>query len=250
VSPDQPDVISFGHVRTDSYRVARAAVVLLSAALAIAITVAVHYHGQVEALHRQARNAPSRAASPTPAPRTALRSAGPIEVVNGNSLRFAVKGTTGAVVSVEYLRADHGRETMWLTVAISGLPLGWMYSATAGRCLQGRPVSLTTTGGIPDRHSGILLLPLNGVPVSTTEVTWLDLKTARGVLLGGIRGNFLVGQATTPIAPDNVCTGTPTVLQGGGSSAARWVLTCARIGLGQQLDSLCFAMVASAVLCG
>jgi hypothetical protein len=200
VSRDQPDVISFGHVRTGGYRVAWAAVVLLSAALAIAIVAAVHYHGQVVAPHRQVRGASSSAASATPVPPTANRPAGPIEVVNGNTLRFAVKGTAGAVVSVEYLRADHGPVTAWLSVAIRGLPLGWSYSASAGRCVHGRPESLTTLGALPDRRSGILLLTLSGFRVSTTEAIWLDLKTARGVLLGGIRGDLLVRQATTPIA--------------------------------------------------
>ena len=200
MEPNQPDVICCG--RPPRMRVNRAtwtAVVVLSAALAAALVLVVHYHGQVVALHRQAHNASRRAVSPTSAPPTALR--GPIEVVNGNTLSFAVKGTAGAVVSVEYLRVDQGRETMWLNLAISGLPLGAIYSATAGKCLHGRPVSLTTTSAIPDRQSGILLLRLNGVHVSTSEVTWLDLKTARGVLLGGIRGNLLVRQATTPVAP-------------------------------------------------
>jgi hypothetical protein len=174
--------------------------VLLSAALAIAVVAAVHYHGQVVALHRQARSASSSAASPTPVSSTAVRPAWPIEVVNGNTLSFAVKGTAGAVVSVEYLRADHGHVTLWLSVATSGLPLGWSYSATAGKCLHGRPVFLTTTSALPNRHSGILLLTLNGFHASMTEAIWLDLKTARGALLGGIRGNLLVRQATTPIA--------------------------------------------------
>jgi hypothetical protein len=201
MKPDDRDVISFGRPRTGANRIAwaganriaRAVVALLSVFLAIAIVVAVQYHGQVVALHRQVRNTSRGAVSPTSS-RTPAPS---IEVVNGNTLSFAVKGTAGAVVSVEYLRADHGRQTMWLSVATSGLPLGWSYSATAGKCLHGRPVSLTTTSAIPDRRSGILLLPLNGVHVSMTEVIWLDLKTAQGGLLGGIRGNLLVRQATT-----------------------------------------------------
>jgi hypothetical protein len=201
VSPEQPDVISFGHPRTGSNRVAGAAVVLLIAALAIAITIAVHYHGQVVALHRRARNASPPTASPTVVPQTALRSAGPIEVVNGNTLSFAVRGTAGAVVTVEYLRADHGREAMWLSVAIRGLPRGYIYLAKAGKCAQGRPVTLAAYSGIPDRQSGILLLVMDNIPPSTSQMAWLTLNTGRGMRLGGIRGDFLVGQATTPIAP-------------------------------------------------
>lgn len=216
MSPEQPDVISFGHPRTGSNRVAGAAVVLLTAALAIAIIVAVHYHGQVVAQHRQARNASppaaSPAASPTLAPPTALRSAGPIEYVNGNTLSFAVRGTAGAVVTVEYLRADHGREAMWLSVAIRGLPRGYIYLAKAGKCVQGRTVTLAAYSGIPDWQSGILLLVMNNIPASTGQIAWLTLNTGRGMQLGGIRGDFLVGQATPPIAPvGEVCGHTGSV---------------------------------------
>ena len=39
----------------------------------------------------------------------ALRPSGPIKVVTGNTRSFAVQGTAGAVVQVQYLRVDHGR---------------------------------------------------------------------------------------------------------------------------------------------
>jgi hypothetical protein len=135
------------------------------------------------------------------------RPTGPIEVLNGNTLSFAVQGTTGAVVQVQYLQVDHGRETMWLSVATRGLPRGYDYLAKAGKCVQGRPITLATFSGLPDWHSGILLLAANNVPVSTREVTWLTLNNVRGERLGGIRGLFLVAQATTPIAPSGAVCG-------------------------------------------
>jgi hypothetical protein len=68
VHADEPDVISFGHRRAGANRVAWAAIALLSAALVIAVVVAVHYHRQVVALQRQARNASRPAAAPATSP--------------------------------------------------------------------------------------------------------------------------------------------------------------------------------------
>jgi hypothetical protein len=137
----------------------------------------------------------------------ALRPSGPIKVVNGNTLSFAVQGTAGAVVQVQYLRVDHGRETLWLSVVTRGLPRGVDYTAKAGKCARGRPVTLATLSGLPDRRSGILLLAVNNVPASARQVTWLTLNNVRGQRLGGIRGLFLIGQATTPIAPGEAACG-------------------------------------------
>jgi hypothetical protein len=137
----------------------------------------------------------------------ALRPPGPIEVVNGNTLSFAVQGTAGAVALVQYLRVDHGRETLWLSVAAKGLPRGVDYTAKAGKCARGRPVTLATSSGLPDWHSGILLHAVNDVPVSVRQVTWLTLNNVRGQRLGGIRGLFLVRQGTTPIAPGGAACG-------------------------------------------
>jgi hypothetical protein len=136
-----------------------------------------------------------------------LHPAGPIKVVNGNTLSFAVQGTAGAVVQVQYLQVDHGRETMWLSVVTRGLPRGFDYTAKAGKCVRGRPVTLATYSGLPDPHSGILLLAVNNLPVSTRQVTWLTLDNVRGQRLGGIRGLFLVRQAATRIAPGGAVCG-------------------------------------------
>jgi len=145
-------------------------------------------------------------AFPTEKP-AVLRPAGRIVVVNGNTLSFPVQGTTSAVVQLQYVRADHGGETMWLSVVTRGLPLGYDYTAQAGKCVRGRPITLAALTGLPDRHSGILLLAVNNIPASTREITWLTLNNFRGKRLGGIRGLFLVAQATTPIAPDGAVCG-------------------------------------------
>jgi hypothetical protein len=115
-----------------------------------------------------------------------------IEVVNGNAIYFILESGAKAALDVDYLRAGNGRPTTWLTLAVTGLPDGYMYAMTAGGCVHGRPVSLGgQSGGIPDVRTGILMLSAGNLPISlTSSGIWVRVARVAGPDLGGVQGPF------------------------------------------------------------
>jgi len=129
-------------------------------------------------------------------------SAGPIRVVNENSISFSVTGAVGGEVDVRYLQAGRASNTIWMTVIVIGLSRGLDYMVTAGSCTGGAPQVFAISSGLPDPATDVLVLPVDNVPGSQATVSWIRIATASGVPLGGVRGQFWAPHRETPIAPE------------------------------------------------
>jgi hypothetical protein len=193
MNPDDPDVISFGHPRTGGSRIMRpfakripwAMAALSSASLAIAIIVAVHYHGQVIALHRQMRNTPrvvvSSGTSPTiTAPSAPMMSSTNIALMTAGSLR-------GEVTFVA-ANAPTGSHTNIVIIAhIRGARPHTRYALIGGSCSSRS--HLQRAIGVTDAHgTGELVGRVRRVSQAATY--WLQLDPAVNRLHPSLAGDF------------------------------------------------------------
>ena len=127
-----------------------------------------------------------------------------IDVLIASAVSFPLKGTPGALLQVQYLRAGHGPAAIWATLAASGLPRDTYYTATAGDCVSGHPRMLVWASSYPDPQTDMLILPLNNLPASVPTEIWIKVTNAAGTDLGGARGAFLMPGAAgraVPILP-------------------------------------------------
>jgi len=123
-----------------------------------------------------------------------------IEVLNGKSASFPLKGTAGAVLFVQYLQAGKRPESVRFTLAVAGLPRSIDYLAVAGDCVGGHPSILALVSAVPDPQTDLLILPIGNVPGSASTVIWIEVTSALGNQLGSVRGGFLAPGSTVPIA--------------------------------------------------
>jgi len=185
MSPNEPDVISFGRRRAGANRIAWAVVAFLSAALAIAIIASVHYHGQVVALHRQARNAAQPAVSPTTSPTSAPSSGLTVSTTNVGLVRAG--SLTGEVTFI----ADNSLGGMQTNVAIiaylSGGRPHTRYTLTGGSCSGGPRHQWA--GGVTDaRGNAELVGPVR--QISHGANYWLELNPAIRGFHPALAGDF------------------------------------------------------------
>jgi hypothetical protein len=130
------------------------------------------------------------------------------QINDGAIADFPLNGTKGAIVQAQYLRADHGPGFIWLTLATAGLPRGWIYMASVGDCVRGRPRTLTSYSSIPDSQTGIWLESW-AVPGTPGTIHWVTVtRTGKHPRpLGGIRGNFVYFGRLVAIPPGHpVCS--------------------------------------------
>jgi hypothetical protein len=188
VNPDQPDVISFGHPRTGD-RVAWAAVALLSAALVIAIIVALHYHGQVVALHRQARSTPGPAVSPASPPTLAPSS---WLTVSSTSVALLPAGSLTGEVTFIAANPRSGLQANLVIIAhVSGGRPHTTYALTGGSCssTSRHRWGVQWAAGVTDTHGNAELVG-SVQPVSLTAHYWLELTPAIKNLQPALAGDF------------------------------------------------------------
>jgi hypothetical protein len=124
-----------------------------------------------------------------------------IDVLIARAVSFPLKGTPGALLQVQYLRAGDGPATIWATLAASGWPRNTYYTATAGDCASGHPRTLVSASAYPDPHTDMLILPLNNLPTSVRTKIWIKVTNAPGTSLGGARGSLLMPGAAGRIVP-------------------------------------------------
>ena len=128
-----------------------------------------------------------------------------IDVLIASAVSFPLKGTPGALLQVQYLRAGHGPAAIWATLAASGLPRDTSYyTATAGDCAGGRPRILASASSLPDPRTDMLILPLNNLPAAVPTEIWIKVTNAADTDLGSARGAFLMPGAAggaVPILP-------------------------------------------------
>jgi len=115
-----------------------------------------------------------------------------IDVLIASAVSFPLKGTPGALLQVQYLRAGHGPAAIWATLAASGLPRDTYYTATAGDCVSGHPRMLVWASSYPDPQTDMLILPLNNLPASVPTEIWIKVTNAPGTNLGTAHGAFLM----------------------------------------------------------
>jgi len=125
-----------------------------------------------------------------------------IDVLIASAVSFPLKGTPGALLQVQYLRAGHGPAAIWATLAASGLPRDTYYTATAGDCVTGHPRMLASASSYQDPHTDMLILPLNNLPASVGTEIWVRVTNAPGTDLGAARGAFLMPGAAGRAVPD------------------------------------------------
>jgi hypothetical protein len=186
VNADEPDVISFGHPRAGANRFAWAAIALLSAALAVAVILAVHYHGQVVALHRHGRHAArlavSPATSPTPSPSSWL-------TVASTSAAFPPTGSLTGQVTFIIANPPGGMQT---NIAIIGHLRGGRphtrYTLTGGSCSAASRRYLWAAG-VTDAHGNAELAgPVRRLYDGANY--WLELNPAIGKFDPALTGDF------------------------------------------------------------
>jgi hypothetical protein len=125
-----------------------------------------------------------------------------IDVLIASAVSFPLKGTSGALLQVQYLQAGDGPAAIWATLAASGLPQDTSYyTATAGDCINGHPRILASASSLPDPHTGMLILPLNNLPASVPTEIWIKVTNAAGTNLGGAHGAFLMPGAAGRAVP-------------------------------------------------
>jgi hypothetical protein len=132
-----------------------------------------------------------------------------IDVLIASAVSFPLRGTPGALLQVQYLRAGAGPAAIWATLTASGLPRDSYYTATAGDCVSGHPRMLAWAASYPDPRTDMLILPLNNLPASVPTEIWIKVTNAAGTDLGGARGAFLMpgapGRAVPTLPGRPVC---------------------------------------------
>jgi hypothetical protein len=123
MKPDDPDGISLGRPSTGTNRIAWAVVALLSAALAIAIIVAVHYRGEVTAARQQSRAA--RAHGGSHHARLML---------SGDTVALPSSGMLTGEVTVVAVRSSARLAQVIVTARISGGRPHSQYELSGGDC--------------------------------------------------------------------------------------------------------------------
>ena len=111
-----------------------------------------------------------------------------VQVLNTVTVSFPLRGTAGALLQVQYLRAGHGAETILPTLVVNGLPRGSDYTVITGVCETGGPRKLSVSSALPDPATDDLVLPLINLPVSSKTVVWFTVTNVQGYELGGVRG--------------------------------------------------------------
>jgi len=175
VKPQPPDVISSGP------RISRlawaTAVTLLAAALAVAITAAVHFRGEVAALRRQVRPAP---ASPPP-------STVPV-TLSSSTVALPSYGTLNGQVTVFSARSSGELARIVLSVHVNGGRPHTRYTLFGFDC-AGSPGYQPWAGGVTDAHgSGNLSGP--AWTVSLSDSYWLYLSPPSQTPGPSLRGSF------------------------------------------------------------
>jgi hypothetical protein len=143
--------------------IAVAAVIAIGAALGVALGV--------------------RALTGTAAPRPAA-----VHVLNTVTVSFPLRGTSGALLQVRYLRAGRGAGTILPTLVVNGLPRGSDYTVITGVCENSGPRKLSVSSALPDPATDDLVLPLINLPASSRTVVWFTVTNVQGFELGGVRG--------------------------------------------------------------
>ncbi len=166
MKPQQPDDVISVNPRTVSCRTASLiAVVLLAAALAGAITVAVHYRGQAAVLHPRPARTVTAAPPPTTEPQT---------LASGTVALPSSKALNGEV-TVFSARTSRTLAQIMLSVQISGGRPHTRYELIGFDC-EGSSVGYETwAAGITDA-GGRGNLSGKALPVSLSDYYWLYLR--------------------------------------------------------------------------
>jgi hypothetical protein len=181
VNPPQPDYLISANPRTISRPTAPLiAIVLLAAALAGAITVAVHYRGEAAALHHR----PARlvTAAPAPAPR-------PLTLASG-TVALPSSGALSGEVTVFSARTSGRLAQIMLSAQISGARPRTRYELIGFDCEGSSAGYQTWAAGITDAGGrGTLTGPT--LPVSLRDYYWLYLRLPRSrAPQSGLLGSF------------------------------------------------------------
>jgi hypothetical protein len=197
VKPQPVDVIS-ADPRTISSRAAwvLAVVALLGAALAGAITVAVHYRGEVASLRRQLHSVPA-SHPPGTVPLT----------LSSRTVALPSYGALNGAVTVVSARFPGGPARIVLSAHISGGRPHTSYAVTGFDC-AGSPGYETWAAGVTNAH-GVGNLSGHALTVSLSDEYWLylspsSLPSDAGPGLDGIftaAGKFSVSPAGNPACP-------------------------------------------------
>lgn len=196
VKPQPADVIS-ADPRTMSSRVAwvMAVVALLAAALAGAITVAVHYRGEVVALRRQVRSVPA-SHPPSTVPLT----------LSSRTVALPTYGALKGEVTVFSARSSGGLARIVLSARISGGRPHASYALIGFDC-AGSSGYETWGAGVTDAN-GTANLSGEALTVSLRDEYWLYLSLASsGSAVGrGLHGSFTAaGRFSAFPAGDPAC---------------------------------------------
>lgn len=197
VKPQPADVISAGP-RTISSRVAwvLAVVALLGAALAGAITVAVHYRGEVASLRRQLHSVPA-SHPPGTVPLT----------LSSRTVALPSYGALNGAVTVVSARFPGGQARIVLSAHISGGRPHTSYAVTGFDCV-GSSGYEAWAAGVTDAH-GVGNLSGHALTVSLSDEYWLYLSPSplpsdAGLGLDGVftaAGKFSASPAGNPACP-------------------------------------------------
>ncbi|MGH3400052.1 MAG: hypothetical protein ACRDPO_35765 [Streptosporangiaceae bacterium] len=195
MNPGQSDdVISADPRSISGPAAALTAIVLLAAALAGAITVAVHYRGEAAALrHRQAR----------PVTATAAPATGPLTLSSG-TVALPSSGALNGEVTVFSARTSGRQAQIMPSAQISGARPHTRYELIGFDCEGSSPGYQTWATGVTGA-GGQGDLTGHALPVSLSDYYWLYLRlpAARGPepsLLGRFTatGKFSAAQAGNP----------------------------------------------------
>jgi hypothetical protein len=195
VKPQQPDDVISANPRTISRPTASLiAIVLLAAALAGAITVAVHYRGQAAALHR--RPARSVTATPPPATESVTLASGTVALPSSRTLN--------GEVTVFSARTSGRLAQIMLSAQISGGRPHIRYALIGFDCEGSSARYQTWAAGITNA-GGRGNLSGQALPVSLSDDYWLYLslppsQSPQSSLLGSFTaaGKFSASPAGNP----------------------------------------------------
>lgn len=197
VRPQPADVISANPRAVRSW-LAWVVVAVLAAALAGAMTVAVHYRGEVVALRRQIRPAPAI----RPAPELPSSRAVPLSLSSGTARLPPYKSLNGEV-TVFSVQAGQQAQIM-LSARISGGRPDTRYDLIGFDCDGSVGYQTWATGTTGADGSG----DLNGaaLTVSLHDSYWLYLSLPSGSAGPGLLGNFTAtGQFSAVSAGNPAC---------------------------------------------
>jgi hypothetical protein len=172
-----------------------AAVALLAAALAVAITVAVHYRGEVASLRRQLRSVPASHPASTV----------PLTLSSSTVALPSHAGLNGAV-TVFSAKSAGGLAQILLSAHISGGRPRTSYALTGFDC-AGSPGYETWAAGITDAN-GTANLSGHALTVSLSDRYWLYLSPASSgtAVSRGLDGSFTAaGQFSASPAGNPAC---------------------------------------------